>query len=273
VKTIGETIAVLRKKHNMTQEALASEIGVSAQSVSKWESNTNMPDIRLMPAIADVFGVSIDELYGRIRYEQMVTTENAFERGMDAVAAVIAESGYHICGGSMSVNEYIKLVKDGFSKVSRGYDRPFGKRILRDKGIVYYNSAFGSLILKKPGNAWDSLLDDEEIFDVLSFLVDDDCRSVLKYLIESEKNTFTVEAVCRNCGIENRRAFEEKLIKSKMFHPLDLEVDDEEVRVYEFAVGRVKQFLTYAILLCAKESAVFLPTFSNFDSWDETFRF
>ncbi len=269
MKTIGETIAALRKKHNMTQDALAAEIGVSAHSVSKWENNTNMPDIHLMPILADTFGVSIDTMYGRIRYEQSVTPENALECGMDAIAEVIAESGYSICGGGYSVAEYVKLTKDSWEKSKR----IFPMRILRDKGIVYHKADFGSLLLKKPDKEWRDLLDDEDSINVLTFLADNDCRSALKYLIESGKNSFTAESICRKCGIENRRAFEEKLMKSKMFHPLDLEVDDEDVRVYEFAVGRVKLFLTYAILLCAKESAGYLPTFSNFDSWDETFGF
>ena len=267
MKTIGETIAALRKKHNMTQEALAAEIGVSAQSVSKWENNTNMPDIHLMPILADTFGVSIDTMYGRIRYEQSVTPENALERGMDAISEVIAESGYPICDGSMSVEEYVKHIKDSW-KNSKRID---SMRILRDKGIVYHKADFGSLLLKKPDKEWRDLLDDEDSINVLAFLADSDCRRALKYLIESGKNSFTVESICRNCGIDNRCAFEDKLIKSKMFHTLDLEVDDEYVRVYEFAVGRVKLFLTYAILLCAKENAGYLPTFSNFDSWDETF--
>lgn len=47
MKQIGENIAVLRKNKGMTQEALASDIGVSPQAVSKWENGTNLPDIAL----------------------------------------------------------------------------------------------------------------------------------------------------------------------------------------------------------------------------------
>ena len=49
MNTIGENIAMFRKQKGYTQEALASAIGVSAQSISKWENNTNMPDIMLLP--------------------------------------------------------------------------------------------------------------------------------------------------------------------------------------------------------------------------------
>lgn len=64
MKQIGEQIKALRKGKNMTQERLADLLGVSAQSVSKWENHLTAPDISLLPAIASVFGVSIDELFG-----------------------------------------------------------------------------------------------------------------------------------------------------------------------------------------------------------------
>lgn len=61
---IGRTILHLRKKCNITQEQLAINIGVSAQAVSKWETDMSYPDIGLFPVIAEFFGVSIDYLLG-----------------------------------------------------------------------------------------------------------------------------------------------------------------------------------------------------------------
>ena len=49
----------------MTQDALAEKLGVTYQAVSKWENSLSCPDIVLLPLIADVFGVSIDSLFGR----------------------------------------------------------------------------------------------------------------------------------------------------------------------------------------------------------------
>lgn len=60
---IGEKIKLLRKQKNISQEVLAQYLGVSFQSVSKWENETTMPDITLVPAIASFFGVSTDELF------------------------------------------------------------------------------------------------------------------------------------------------------------------------------------------------------------------
>lgn len=61
--TIGNEIKLLRKKHNLTQEQLAEYLGISFQSISKWENNIALPDITFVPSIAAFFGVSIDELF------------------------------------------------------------------------------------------------------------------------------------------------------------------------------------------------------------------
>ena len=61
---IGEKIKVLRKQHDVTQEKLAAYLNISYQAVSKWENGTALPDISLIPAISNFFGVSADYLLG-----------------------------------------------------------------------------------------------------------------------------------------------------------------------------------------------------------------
>lgn len=60
---IGNNIKQLRLRKNLTQDQVAENLGVSYQAVSKWENNANTPDIALLPAIAELFGVSIDALF------------------------------------------------------------------------------------------------------------------------------------------------------------------------------------------------------------------
>ena len=62
---LHDTISYYRKQMNLTQEALAQKLGVTNQSVSKWESAQCYPDISLIPQLAEIFGVSIDEIFGR----------------------------------------------------------------------------------------------------------------------------------------------------------------------------------------------------------------
>ena len=61
-KTIGSFIAVLRKANGMTQQELADQLHVSNKSVSRWERDETAPDLSLIPVIAELFGVSTDEL-------------------------------------------------------------------------------------------------------------------------------------------------------------------------------------------------------------------
>lgn len=62
--TLNEQLLFLRKEKGITQEELAVHLGVTNQSVSKWEAGICCPDIQLLPEIADYFNISIDELLG-----------------------------------------------------------------------------------------------------------------------------------------------------------------------------------------------------------------
>ena len=62
---IGKMILALRRKKNVTQDALAAELGVTAAAVSKWENGYTLPDILMLCALADYFEVTTDELLGR----------------------------------------------------------------------------------------------------------------------------------------------------------------------------------------------------------------
>ena len=63
--SIGKNIASFRKAKGWTQAELGEKIGVSNQAVSKWESGTSMPDVMLLPVLADAFECYIDELFSR----------------------------------------------------------------------------------------------------------------------------------------------------------------------------------------------------------------
>ncbi len=64
-KTMGKRIAEGRKKLGLTQDQLAERLGITAQAVSKWENDLSCPDIATLPALADILGVTVDELLGR----------------------------------------------------------------------------------------------------------------------------------------------------------------------------------------------------------------
>ena len=61
-KTLGTMIAELRKQHGMTQLELAEKMGVTDKAVSKWERDLSCPDINSVPTLAEILGVSVEEL-------------------------------------------------------------------------------------------------------------------------------------------------------------------------------------------------------------------
>jgi transcriptional regulator with XRE-family HTH domain len=61
-KSIGNRISQFRKEKGYTQEEMAEKLGVTPQAVSKWENDISYPDILLLPKIAEMLGVSVDEL-------------------------------------------------------------------------------------------------------------------------------------------------------------------------------------------------------------------
>ena len=75
-KTIGKFIAVLRKANGMTQKDLADRLFVSDKTVSRWERDEGAPDLSLIPVIAELFGVTCDEL---LRGERRPAADRAWQ--------------------------------------------------------------------------------------------------------------------------------------------------------------------------------------------------
>lgn len=62
METLGKRISENRKAKNIKQEELAEMLLVSPQAVSKWENDISCPDISLLPKLAEILGISVDEL-------------------------------------------------------------------------------------------------------------------------------------------------------------------------------------------------------------------
>ena len=76
---IGNKIKLLRQKIGATQEQLGEKIGVSAQSISKWETGVTMPDITLLPILSSELGVTIDELFDLTTDQKLQRIENRLD--------------------------------------------------------------------------------------------------------------------------------------------------------------------------------------------------
>ncbi len=71
--SIGKNISKYRKAKGLTQEELGTKLGVSNQSVSKWESEVSMPDVMLLPEIAKALDITLDDLYGIAKEPEKVS--------------------------------------------------------------------------------------------------------------------------------------------------------------------------------------------------------
>jgi len=86
-----DNLIQLRKLHHMSQEELAEKVEVSRQTLSKWETGDSLPDIEKCARLADIFGVSLDDL---VNYEAMVPGLGVPPRGKHVFGIVtIGEKG------------------------------------------------------------------------------------------------------------------------------------------------------------------------------------
>ena len=75
-ETFGQRFQRLRKRLGLKQEDIANKVNVSAQAVSKWENDLSAPDISILPTLADILNVSLDELLGRETIKTQVLPEH-----------------------------------------------------------------------------------------------------------------------------------------------------------------------------------------------------
>ena len=106
---IGAIIKKLRAENNITQETLANAIGVTPQAISRWESEGGYPDIELLPALADFFSVSTDELLGyklSEREQELANIKKKMER--------LSEVG--------SIEERVAYARNAFAHYPNDYE-------------------------------------------------------------------------------------------------------------------------------------------------------
>lgn len=82
MQTIGKKIKQLRLKAGLSQIQLAEQLGLSNQAVSKWETDFSQPDISLLPELATLFGISIDELFDYTAENYYEKIQNSLEYGI-----------------------------------------------------------------------------------------------------------------------------------------------------------------------------------------------
>lgn len=109
----SKNIKKFRKEKDITQEQFAEMLGVSCQSVSRWESGICYPDIELLPTIAKILGISVDFLLG----VNEITENEDVEKYLDRFQTAISQGKIYDCidiareGVNEYPNNYILLDK------------------------------------------------------------------------------------------------------------------------------------------------------------------
>ena len=111
--TLGNTILKYRKELGITQDALAQKLEVTNQAVSKWESDQCCPDINLLPRLADIFDITIDELFGREAPAKPELVISDVPWGDDGNLRGVVYLGRKLVGHERSFGEKVKLFFKG----------------------------------------------------------------------------------------------------------------------------------------------------------------
>ena len=142
---IGKNIKRLRMNAGMTQEQLAERLNISGQAVSKWENDSALPDITLLPALADCFGVTIDEL---MDYKlKMLTYKERFVKFMvsngvlsfkDVQLKSGAQAQFYLNSENFTTNAQIAQIGEFFADCIRENNIEFNTIL----GLAYHGIAF-----------------------------------------------------------------------------------------------------------------------------------
>ena len=139
----------LRIAKNMTQEQAAEALGVSTQTVSRWECNTTLPDVTLLPKIAALYCVTIDDLYK----ENSVAYDNYASR-----LCSVFEASHKPEDFMQAEIEYRKLMKSGEYTMedlrSYGILHQYMMQVCRDKAEEILNRAIKRGVEEAPETYW-----------------------------------------------------------------------------------------------------------------------
>ena len=111
MNTIGSRIAENRRRIGMTQEELAAKLAVSAQAVSKWENDITCPDVMTLPKLAELLGITVDELLSGKKQPQTLVLADEERKSVDDMMLKIIVNSHE--GDKVKVNLPIPLLKAG----------------------------------------------------------------------------------------------------------------------------------------------------------------
>ncbi len=227
--TIGKNIADLRKNSGMTQAQLAETLGVSSQTISKWENEVTMPDIMLLPVIAGCFDITVDELYcGRKpTKKQAIDYDDIPEMLYETVIDLTQRAWVDTVDGKDIETEKERM-KSYLAENRQVKTATFSNK----RGAVIATSEIG-LLHRGKANA-DQLVQDG-IGRVLEVLSKSAVRRIFAYQMENMTKPITAPYAAKKCDISPDEAAQalEMLTEIYVNHPTDVMIDENNsIRMY-----------------------------------------
>ena len=186
---INQNIAYYRKRCGYTQEQLAEQIGVTGQTISKWENQISNPDISVMPDLAKALGIDINTLFAEIPNEpnQIQFTELP-ELCYDAILSLYLKAQHAFYGKKGLETE--ESLQKRIANMKMDFDAPIPKCAYMidegkpEHGAVFLSDAY-TFIDRSYGSAESVLLFDlDKAGEMLSVLGNRNARKVLRVIYE-----------------------------------------------------------------------------------------
>lgn len=197
---IHQNIAHYRKRLGYTQEQLATQLGVTAQSVSKWENELSSPDISLLPNLAKVLGVDVNALFAQTPAPlQKVSISDIPELCYDALLSIFAKAqhGFYYGNKEMMSDEKLKLWVESLKK-DFGFPLPKCAYAIDegdpDHSAFFVSDAISFIDRSYGGKDSTLLFDLGKAGELLSVLGDKNARKILKAIYEKLITGGEVEA-------------------------------------------------------------------------------
>ncbi len=233
--SISENIAKYRKKKGFTQEQLGEWLGVSNQAVSKWELGVSMPDVMLLPRIAETLGITLNTLYGIDDNGRKKVKADDFPKSANGVL----------------IDYFIQQA--GAECHTSKLEDPWALVCISDIcGAVYISKNLSFIECDYKASGSERVFGMDEIASAMKKLSDRRVREVLTYMYQAsfkEKHTwcrsFLVSEICDACALEKDDALE-VIEKIRSLNLLESFTNDEKITEYVFLKSRALYlFLTF----------------------------
>lgn len=238
---IGLRIKTLRTDLKITQEELAKVLQVSTQAVSKWECG-GLPDIELIPKIAEYFNITTDELFGL-----EVNNYKNFEQKLSNYISSIANERnsykeiFKLCYlMSISINDNQDISKYDIDKIMEG--SYLNSQNLCDNGLALTQfkngKQFFALFPKINNETFNGFLKNKDsIFEFIKYLSDKDFFNTLIFVNTRVNNSFTSKILIKELNLSEEKATDiiNSLNKYHLLIDTKLELDDEIISTYQLS--------------------------------------